>query len=354
MTHILHVFSTFAVGGPQIRFAQLANALSGQYRHTIISLDGASQAMSRLAPDVQAEFLPMAELKAMSLPQRLHAIHHTLSHHQPDILMTYNWGAIEWAFCNRLLRRCRGIHWEDGFSPDEANGLYRRRNLFRRHALSGQTQVVVPSNTLMAIARQHWQIPAQRLHYFPNGIAMPEAARKGPPSAVTTLITLASLRAEKNLHRLIDTFASHAPHSRLLIGGDGPMLTELETYITARNLTNSVRLAGRIDDVWGFLAQGDIFCLSSDTEQMPLSVLEAMAASLPVVATDVGDVKTIVATENTPFVVPPAHYADALQRLLSTPRHWQAIGEANCRKARQHYHFQNMLENFTRLTSLPR
>ncbi|WP_027250549.1 glycosyltransferase family 4 protein [Photobacterium halotolerans] len=351
MTRILHVFSTFAVGGPQIRFAQLANALSGQYRHTIVSLDGASQAMSRLAPDVQAEFLPMAELKAMSLPQRLHAIHRTLSHHQPDILMTYNWGAIEWAFCNRLLRLCRGIHWEDGFSPDEASRLYRRRNLFRRHALSGQTQVVVPSRTLMAIARQHWQIPDQRLHYFPNGIAMPEAIRKRPPSAVTTLITLASLRAEKNLHRLIDTFACHATHSRLLIGGDGPMLTELEAYIDSLSLTNSVRLAGRIEDVWGFLAQGDIFCLSSDTEQMPLSVLEAMAAALPVVATDVGDVKTIVAAENTPFVVPPAHYASAFRRILSEPRHWQAIGAANCHKARQHYSFQHMLENFTRLTA---
>lgn len=354
MIRLLHVFSTFAVGGPQIRFAQLANALSGQYRHTIISLDGADQAMSRLATDVQAEFLPMPALKAMSLPQRLHTIHRLISRHQPDILMTYNWGAIEWAFCNRLLRRCRGIHWEDGFSPDEASQLYRRRNLFRRHALSGDTQVVVPSNTLMAIARQHWQIPEQRLHYFPNGIAMPETLQKKQPSAVTTLITLASLRAEKNLHRLIDTFASHAPYSRLLIGGDGPMLTELETYIAARNLTHTVRLAGRIDDVWGFLAQGDIFCLSSDTEQMPLSVLEAMATALPIVATDVGDVKTIVAAENTPFVVPPAHYARAFQHLMSEPEQWQAIGAANCQKARQHYSFHHMVENFTRLTNPPR
>ena len=64
------------------------------------------------------------------------------------------------------------------------------------------------------------------------------------------------------------------------------------------------------------LGDVDIFALSSDTEQMPLSILEAMAAGLPIVATDVGDVRAMVADDNLPFIVPrdAARMAEAMRR----------------------------------------
>ena len=70
------------------------------------------------------------------------------------------------------------------------------------------------------------------------------------------------------------------------------------------------------------MAGFDVFALSSDTEQMPLSVLEAMAAGLPVVATDVGDIRAMVAPENGPFIVPLEDEAMAagLRGLLADPR----------------------------------
>ncbi|WP_330961404.1 glycosyltransferase family 4 protein [Photobacterium sp. 53610] len=353
MTVLLHVFSTFTLGGPQIRFAQLVNALPGHHQHVVISLDGRLDAAARLAAHVHVTCLTLPELKSFSLPERLTRIHRTLREYQPEVLMTYNWGAIEWALCNRFSRLCRGVHWEDGFNPDEATRLYPRRNLFRRLALGGRTEVVVPSHILMQIASQQWRIPPARLHYFPNGIETP--AHLAPAFSVKqpTLITLASLRKEKNLPRLIDTVAAHAPDSRLLIGGDGPLLTELDSYVSKHHLNHQIRLAGRIDDVWGFLAQGDIFCLSSDTEQMPLSVLEAMGAGLPVLATDVGDVKSMLSAANQPFVVQPASYGRAMTQLLAAPDQWQPIGQANRLKVRQEYSFQTMLNNFCRLISPP-
>ncbi|KDM90678.1 glycosyltransferase family 4 protein [Photobacterium galatheae] len=351
MTTLLHVFSTFALGGPQIRFAQLVNALPGHHQHVVISLDGRLDAASRLAPHVEITYLTMPELKPLSLLERLKQIYQTIRRYRPEILMTYNWGAIEWALCNRFAGLCRGIHWEDGFNPDEATRLYQRRNLFRRLALGGRTEVVVPSQTLMRIARQQWHIPPVRLRYFPNGIEMPAQITPTNSAKKPTLITLASLRKEKNLPRLIKTVAAHAPDCRLLIGGDGPMLNELTTYVSKHHLSNQIQLAGRIDDVWDFLAQGDIFCLSSDTEQMPLSVLEAMGAGLPVLATDVGDVKSMLSAANHPFIVQPSAYAHAMAQLLATPDQWQPIGQANQQKAKQEYSFQTMLSNFCRLIS---
>jgi glycosyltransferase involved in cell wall biosynthesis len=81
----------------------------------------------------------------------------------------------------------------------------------------------------------------------------------------------------------------------------------------------------------------DIFALSSDTEQMPLSVLEAMAASLPVVATAVGDVAQMVSDQNRDYVVPAQAFAAALARLVDDAAARRGIGLANEKKARENF-----------------
>src|SRR3546814_3760628 len=74
----------------------------------------------------------------------------------PDLLLTYNWGAIEPALANRLFGGCDHIHFESGFGAEEGSGQLWRRNLFRRVALARVRRVVVPSTTLMTtIGRAH-------------------------------------------------------------------------------------------------------------------------------------------------------------------------------------------------------
>lgn len=98
-----------------------------------------------------------------------------------------------------------------------------------------------------------------------------------------------------------------------------------------------VRFAGRTaaPEVW--LRSFSVFALSSDTEQMPLSVLEAMAAGRPVVSVDVGDVRGMVSEENRMFVVGPdvSSMADALVAMLDDPSRAERIGGANARRARE-------------------
>ena len=71
----------------------------------------------------------------------------------------------------------------------------------------------------------------------------------------------------------------------------------MENYIKESNLTEYVKLLGNVSNVEDYLAEADVFALSSDYEGLPLVVLEAMAAGLPIVSTDVGGVKDIV-TDN--------------------------------------------------------
>ena len=130
--------------------------------------------------------------------------------------------------------------------------------------------------------------------------------------------TVAALRAEKNIARLIRALARlpAAAPARLVIVGDGPERAALEALAVAEGVGGRVEFAGHCADPAPLYAGFDIFALSSDTEQMPLSVLEAMASGLPVAATDVGDVAAMLDAANRPYVVAreDGALADALAR----------------------------------------
>src|SRR5712692_1398450 len=136
--HLLHVFSTFAIGGQQTRFATLANALGAKYRHTIFALDGDLACTSRLDPGVAAEAIAVRLPKGGSIDLgNLVRIRRHLATRRPDVLLTYNWGAIEWVLADRWRPLVsRHIHLEDGFGPDEtADRQLPRRVRFRRLVL---------------------------------------------------------------------------------------------------------------------------------------------------------------------------------------------------------------------------
>jgi len=164
---------------------------------------------------------------------------------------------------------------------------------------------------------------------------------------------VAALRPEKNLSRLLRAFRLIADESavQLVIVGDGPLRTDLQALAGELGIAERVRFAGHTDTVEMFYRDFDVFALSSDTEQMPLSVLEAMGSGLPVAATDVGDVRAMLVAENSNFVVAPddAALAEAMRRLLANPSRARAIGAANRAKAERDYDQEAMLTSYAAL-----
>ena len=356
---LLHAFSTFRVGGPQVRFAALANHFGNRYRHLITALDDQWDCVARLAPGLQVELVRPLGRKRATLRNAL-TYRRQLGRLRPDLLVTYNWGAMEWSLAN-LPPLCPHLHIEDGFGPEEAGGQLRRRVLFRRLTLSaGATRVVLPSRTLHAIARDLWGLADSRLSLIPNGIDCDRFATPPDPillaqlglRADETLIgTVAALRPEKNLARLLDAFAMVAAGRpcRLVVVGDGPERGMLEGLAGRLGLTGRVVFAGAQPEPERLLGAWRLFALSSDTEQMPYSVLEAMAAGLPVAAVDVGDVGAMLAPPNHPYVT--ARRPDALARAMTglLDGDGPAIGRANRAHVRRTYDQLSMFEAYGRL-----
>ncbi|WP_376087667.1 glycosyltransferase family 4 protein [Roseomonas sp. CCTCC AB2023176] len=354
---VLHVFPTFAVGGAQVRFAAVANRWGDRFRHAIVSLDGRTECAARLA--VPHTVLAAPDTKARNFPQRLLSIRAALRRVGPDVLVTSNWGAIEWAIANLAPPRVRHVHTEDGFGPDEASGQKPRRMLARRLSLRRST-VVLPSGVLLRSAREAWLLPERGLRFVPNGVALSRFRPDGPPAALDVpgegpvVGTVAALRREKNLGRLIRAVARlhrEGMAVRLLVVGGGEERAALEALARAEGLADVNLFAGPIPDPAAAYRAMDVFALSSDTEQMPFSVLEAMATALPVVATRVGDVAGMVATENAPHLadLDDGALADALRPLLTDATSRARLGAANRAKAERDYDEEAMFATYAAL-----
>jgi glycosyltransferase involved in cell wall biosynthesis len=356
---VLHVFPTFAVGGAQVRFAALANRFGARWRHAIVAMDGRFGCAERLDPAIAPLLLPAPVANGANPLSSVWALRRALREIAPDVLVTSNWGSIEWALANLAPPRRHHIHTEDGFGPEEAHGQIPRRVWTRRLGLRFST-VVLPSTVLLDVARNTWRLPEARLRYIPNGLDIgrftPEgaAAPLDVPGEGPLIGTVAALRAEKNIARLLEAcaiLAGAGEKFRLVVIGDGAERAMLEARAAELGLVSRVRFAGHVPDPAAAYRAMDLFALSSDTEQMPFSVLEAMATALPVAATNVGDVRVMLPEISRPHVAArtPEALAAALRPLLESEELRARLGAANRAKAVQDYDQETMFQAYAAL-----
>ncbi len=352
---ILHVLPTFAVGGVQVRTANIINHFGDRYRHAIVALDGDYACKSRLCGGSVVDF-PSIGTHRNGLLGKLIGIRAALRRLRPRMLLTYNWGTTDWALANTLSPVCRHIHLEDGFGVEEADRQFARRVLFRRIALARTSRVVVPSQTLVDIATRVWKLSPDRVLHIPNGVDCSEFAgprqpaphigfRKSPDELVVG--TIAPLRPEKNLELLLRAFAAVAERftARLLIAGEGPERPKLSALAKELRIEDKVVFTGHVAAVQEVLGVLDVFAMTSKTEQMPFSVLQAMAAARPIAAVDVGDVKRMLAPDNRAFVVPKKNeheFRSVLERLLADPVARFDLGLQNQAHVRANYPQERM------------
>jgi glycosyltransferase involved in cell wall biosynthesis len=359
--HILHVHGSFTLGGKEARAIRLMNIWGDRARHSIVSADTqALGARSAIDPAVDADFPDGPSFAGKPGPARYREIRAFLKRF--DLILTYNWGSMDAVMAHRLAGASAGmpplIHHEDGFNADEANGLKTKRNLFRRLALQRAHALVVPSVRLEGIARNVWKQPTGKVHLIRNGIDVDHYVQPPAPDAIPGLVrtpgkllvgTLAGLRAVKNIPRLVRAVAAHKDRLQLVVVGEGPERDAILAEAATHGLTD-IHMAGFMDRPWRFVGLFDIFALSSDSEQFPISLVEAMAAGIPAASMDVGDVANMVAPENRPFVVPDeAGLAQALGALASDADLRQRLGAANRLRATRDYAEEDMVNAYARL-----
>lgn len=355
--HLLHAFSTFQLGGPQARFVELANDFGPMFHHTIVAMDNRFDASERLNKSVNWAPMPLDIVKGGALANR-GLLRRVLQDVRPDLLMSYNWGAIEWAAAN-LPRLCHQVHVEDGFGPEEAERQLPRRVWMRRALLGwARVPVVVASRQLERMALNTWRLPAKRVNFIANGVLAPQLVR--PPrqlSAGTEICigTVAGLRPEKNIARLIKAFARVRAllPARLIVIGGGPMLPELKQLAQTLGVVNDVEFTGYLSEPGERLKDFDLFALSSDTEQLPLALLEAMALGLPVVATAVGDVPAVLADVSPGNICEPDDdaFTQLMLRVAQTRERWVDWGARGHAVVSRSYARDSMLSQWQSLWS---
>lgn len=361
--NILHLHSTFDLGGKEARATRLMNAFGDRARHTIVSgMEGRYGARERIDKGVKYEIAQNPPpLQGRPSVARYDALARYMRRF--DLVLTYNWGAIDGVMARRVFGRGVPpvVHHEDGFNEDEAGGLKRERNLYRRLALSAAHGLAVPSTSLERIALETWKQPRAKVHRIINGIATGLYAGKPEPRGIpgfvrkpkeTVIGTVAGLRAVKDLPALVRAAGGLSSRFRLVIVGEGPERAAIEQAALAMGIEDQVVLPGFLDRPYRFLGHFDMLALSSRSEQFPISVVEAMAAGLPIVAPPVGDVPAMVSAENAPFITEyhgEVRLRDAMQALIADPELRRSVGEANRRKAQAEYDERRMIKRYAAL-----
>lgn len=346
--NILHLHSSFSLGGKEARAVRLMNAFGDRARHVIVSgVPDQLGARDAIANGIRYEIAQNPPpLTGKPSVARYEAIARFMRRF--DLVLTYNWGAIDGVMAKRVFPKDAPpvVHHEDGFDTDEAERLKPMRNVYRRLALGVAAAVVVPSHALEGIALDTWKQPRARVHRISNGVPTALYAEKPDPRAIPGLErkpgeivigTVAGLRAVKDLPKLVRVVGGCTSKVRLVIVGEGPERSAIEDAADAMFFDDRLVMPGFLPKPHRYLGLFDIFALTSRNAQQPIAVIEAMAAGLPVVAPPIGDIREMVCPENLPFIGDDdfeVHLRDRIDALAKRLDYAQYLGEKNRARAR--------------------
>ncbi len=361
--HILHLHSSFSLGGKEARAVRLMNAFGDRARHTIVSgVDGAYGARDAIAGGIKYEIAQNPPpLTGKPSVARYEAIAKFMRRF--DLVLTYNWGAIDGVMARRVFRKGAPplIHHEDGFNSDEAARLNPMRNAYRRLALGAADALVVPSHVLEDIALKVWKQPRARVRRISNGIPTALYATKPDLRAIpglkrkpgeTIVGTLAGLRTVKDLPMLVRVAGGVNAKVRLVIVGEGPERQNIVDAAEAMFFDEQLVMPGFLPEPHRYMGLFDVFALTSESEQQPIAVMEAMAAGLSVVAPPVGDIKAMVSEANLPLIGDDrfeVHLRDRLDWAVRNPEGRATIGKFNQLRARELFDEDGMIAAYAQL-----
>jgi L-malate glycosyltransferase len=321
---IAQLIDSLSVGGAErMQVTYVETALARGIVPTVIALGRHSN--SHLPKEIEKAGARLVEItgKNMVDPARFFRLVSFLRRERFDVLHAHLTHAIFLGCWAGLLTGTRVVATLHNVNPDEHPTL---------EALSlvlGARKIIAVGNEVERAYRR--RLPGRKIDVVYNpvaaGVHVDDAEKYALRRELTCdethpiLLCVGRLEPQKGMADLLEAMAllhPKYPRAMLLIAGHGSLETELKNKIEALGLQNCVRMLGVRGDVLRLLAASDVFVNSSHWEGMPISVLEAMAASLPIVATRVGDVPNIVTPQTGLLVEPhsPHSLADAIQTLL--------------------------------------
>jgi sugar transferase (PEP-CTERM/EpsH1 system associated) len=284
-----------------------------------------------------------------------------LREYRPDVVHTHQIGALFYA--GPAARRAGVpvvVHTEHGKHYGECRRTRWIGWLAGRHA----ARFLCVSADIAAAAEAHRIVPRRKIHVVPNGIdtdrfrdgGNPGLLRQSlgiPPGAplIGTVGRLCEVKRQDLLIRAFHRVRARVADAHLLLVGDGPLMGELSALAAGLGLADQVHFAGYQPRPEPYLHAMDVFALSSRSEGMPLAVLEAWAAGLPVVATRVGGLPDLIDDGGTGLLVSFGDedaLAGSLCDLIADPDFTRRLGEAGRNRVESHFSLRRMADEYQR------
>jgi glycosyltransferase involved in cell wall biosynthesis len=334
---ILLVITLGEVGGAQAYVASLLPALTEDFDVTVAAHGG--EFLRTAAANTGARFVPLRHVRRAINPFRDLAgfaeLVRLFRRERPEIVHASSSKA---GVLARFAASVAGVPiriftvhgWAFAAYSGLPSATYRAAD---RVAAGLTTMTICVSEHERAMGLRAGTCRSDRTVVIPNAVDVAAAPRARHERRPPRLITVGRLKSPKDFPTLLRAVAALPPDAfdELLVVGDGPERAALALEVSSLGLDRRIRLLGERADVPVLLADADVFVLASRSEGLPLSVIEAMAAGLPVVASAVGGLHELVVDGETGVLVgpgDPAALADSLGRLLADREARRRLGDA--------------------------
>lgn len=314
---IVHLTDSMEVGGAEKLISLLCRWQRQQGHDASVQC---LYSMGRLGEELRSDKFEVVLHRSSGFDGVAGSIYRDLKRRQPDVVHCHNATA---AILGAIPARLAGAH---------AVIATRHGNVSPPHALRREIKFAFASrwcDWIVAVCEQARQnlmaapFPARRrIVRIYNATVAPQTGTAPPLSkSGFTLLHVARLSAAKDQETLLKAFAiakTSIPDMRLWIVGDGSLRARLECVALAIGIRDSVTFFGEQADVSPFLMAADLFVLSSVTEGVPVSLLEALAAGLPAVVTDVGGMSEVARLSDATITASasnPAALAAAIEKM---------------------------------------
>ncbi|MDB4470833.1 glycosyltransferase [Deltaproteobacteria bacterium] len=350
---VLHILHSFGIGGMEKGIAMLINHASDDFEHMILCLTCTGDSKHLISPTIPIYEMYKSEGNSFgfigTLARKIRQIN-------PDIVHTRNWGGMDGIIAARLAGCKAVVHGEHGWGMDDPQGSSPKRKFLRRWLSLGVTEFTAVSKQIKVWLEDDVRVfkPVTQIY---NGVVFNSPAsgfdkywlyrELSLPESALLIGTVGRLDPIKDQAGLIEAFMSlreSLPDAQLLIVGHGPEQENLQ-----RKAAEGVHLLGMRNDVAEILKVIDIFTLPSLNEGIANTVLEAMAAGLPIVATAVGGTPELLKHGYNGLLVEPKNCSDltqALAQYLENPDLRLVHGNRNRQIIEDSFSIQEMVSSY--------
>lgn len=354
---VVHVIPSLRTGGLENIATRLVQHLDARYEQAVITPGPGGPIAQRLPAGVTVVAMGEQHRPDRWTAFRMARLFRSL---RPDIVHTRNWTCIDAILGARLARVPVVIHGEHGRDALDPEGQNRKRRRIRRMLAPFVTQFVTVSRDLARWLIEDVGVPARKVRTICNGVDTErfvsgdrDAARQTLriPAGSTVVGTVGRLDPVKDQAGLIQAFA-RTPRdvsSLLVIAGDGPCRPQLHAVARAAGCQDRVRILGERGDIPMVLRALDVFVLPSLGEGISNAILEAMATSLPVIASRVGGNGELVQDGVSGRLVEarrPDILSEAIAGYLIDPRRAAAHGAAGRSRVEREFSLGRMLADY--------